>query len=163
GFAKTISQLLNATVSPDGKVVVAVTSQFFFIDLFSYKAPGLTQASSRNPNNFTFLGGGAFSPSSDRYYVLGSPNIYVYGIDPVTAALSATPLMKFNVPSSGAGTLSPMDSIAVHPVGGKLYYHFPDGINVYDTSTGTLLSSVTTEHQQGDIVSQLGGIAVNRN
>src|SRR5262249_48144914 len=52
---------------------------------------------------------------------------------------------------------------AVHPVGGKLYYHFPDGINVYDTSTGTLLSSVTTEHQQGSIVSQMGGIAVNRN
>ena len=109
----------------------------------SFGIPGLEAVDTHS------LAGGGISglidPAGDRVYVRRSGFVDAFGFDSVTGALSPVP--SLTIPTTGGlSSFFGMDQMALHPNGIKLYVSQSGALNVYDATTGALLTSITDQN-----------------
>src|SRR5262249_8908440 len=59
-----------------------------------------------------------------------------------TAAIGAAPL--FTIPIASTGTFFGMDQMAIHPNSNKLYVSQPGSVQVFNATTGALITTMTS-------------------
>ena len=85
---------------------------------------------------------GLINPVGDRVFTRSNSKVDIFGYHSTTGVLGAAP--RLMIPIAGTTTYFGMDQMALSPNGSTLYVSQPGALNVYDTSTGALLTSVTT-------------------
>ncbi len=121
-----------------------VTVNFFTNDVTSFSIPGLSTVDVRTLSGVNGLSG-LIDPAGDRVYVRSEGGaVDIFDSNAATGALGAAPLLSFRIATS-ASTFSffGMDQMALLPNGAKLYVSQPSALNVYDASTGELLTAIT--------------------
>jgi Ca2+-binding RTX toxin-like protein len=145
GEVLSVSEPSNVYCAPGAQSGVVIR-RFFPAEITSFAIPGLSAVDTR-PLSGAQAFTGAINPTGNRVFVRSqSPELIdVYDFNSATGALGASPLLTFSV--ADAPTFSGIDQIALHPNGGKLFVSEPgafiSAVNVYDPSTGALLTSIT--------------------
>ena len=82
-----------------------------------------------------------FTPDGQRVFVRDAQNIHAYAFNPATGGLGASPLFEF--PVGSARGFFGMEQMAIEPAGLRLYVSEPGALKVYDSGTGSLITSMT--------------------
>jgi len=111
-------------------------------EILSFTIPGLNLVDTRTLSGTELTGiSGQINPAGDLAFARsngGAVDAFTY--NSATGALGITPL--FTIPIANTITFFGMDQMALNPDGTKLYVSQPAALNVYDSSTGTLLTSI---------------------
>jgi hypothetical protein len=141
GGAGTISSPNNVFCAPDGMsgIVIRRDPQ----EIRSFTIPGLTPVNTRALTGTGFSGiSGEIHPAGDRAFARSNGGfVDAFSYNSITGVLGAAPL--FSIPIAGAPTYYGMDQMVLHPNGTKLYVSQPNALEVYNASTGALLTSIT--------------------
>lgn len=97
------------------------------------------QADSRSLG--TIILSGLVNPADNQVFVFGFGGVDSFGYNSTTGALG-TALLAFNIIPAPIPFFG-VDQMAIHPGGSKLYVSQAGSLNVYDTSTGALLTAIT--------------------
>ena len=108
----------------------------------SFAIPGLLPVDTRPLSAGTVISG-TINPTGNRVFARSSGigSIDVFDFNSATGALGASPLLT--IPVAEANPFLGIEQIALHPNGEKLFVSEPGALNVYDPSTGALLTSIT--------------------
>jgi hypothetical protein len=128
----------NVFCSPGGKSGVVIQREADQIR--SFTIPGLILKDIRSlSGNFGISG--VVHPGGDRVFTRDNgARIDVFDYDSTTGALGASPRLTFAI--ANTPTFFGIDQFALHPDGMKLYVSQPGALNVYDASTGVLLTQI---------------------
>lgn len=135
---ETLSQpgVTNVTCGSGGKAGVVVSD---LGTIQSFVIPGLTPVDTR-PLSSERGFAAVISSQGDRIYVRGNLAVDSFSFDSSTGAIGSVPLLT--LPAGIVAGSSGIDPIALNGPGTKLYVSDGGVLNVYSTTTGTLLSTI---------------------
>ena len=130
----------NTVAAPGGASGVVITRTASGSgEVMSFAMPGLTPVHSRQ------LPGpgvsGVISPAGNRLFVRDPGGVSAFDYNSATGEIGVTPLFTMVAPVNEV--FFGMEQMAVHPNGDKLYVSGQRGVDVYSTSTGILLHTIT--------------------
>jgi hypothetical protein len=138
GEILSIPDANNVFCAPGGASGVVITHRAD--QILSFTIPGLVPKDVRSLSGDHGISG-FVHPLGDRVFARDNGGwVDVFDYDPLTAALGASPLLS--IPISNTLSFYGMDQMALHPEGAKLYVSQPGAVNVYDASTGVLLTRI---------------------
>ncbi|OLC29659.1 MAG: hypothetical protein AUH28_17030 [Acidobacteria bacterium 13_1_40CM_56_16] len=107
----------------------------------SFTVPGLSAVDTRTISGFGISG--VFNLAGDQLFVRdNSAKVSVFSYNPATAAIGSTPL--FIIPIAPTPTFFGMDQMAIHPNSNKLYVSQPGSVQVFNATTGALITTMTS-------------------
>lgn len=129
----------NAFCAPEGTSGLVVTRGVG--ELRSFTLPGLAAVHTRSLSGSFGISGLVDSTAARVFVRSNSGAVDVFDYESATGILGAAP--SLTIPIASTPTFFGMDQMALHPNGIKLYVSQPGALNVYDATTGALLTSIT--------------------
>ncbi len=136
GDALPLPNAFNAICGKGASVGIALTGSG---TIQSFTIPGLTPVDTRNLASTAISA--VLNGAGDRLYVRSGVDVEVFSFDSTTGAIGATPMLT--IPVTSAGTYYGVDQLALNGAGTKLYVSENSVVNVYDASSGGLLTTIT--------------------
>ena len=135
-----VDQPSNTVAAPGGASGVVITrTSTGSGNVTSFLINGLTPVHSRQ---LLGLGvSGVISPAGNRLFVRDPGGVSAFDYNSATGEIGVTPLFTMVAPVNEV--FFGMEQMAVHPNGDKLYVSGQRGVDVYSTSTGILLHTIT--------------------
>ncbi|MCC9599430.1 PKD domain-containing protein [Stieleria sp. JC731] len=143
---------LNNAIAPDGNYGVALR----FNSILSYAIDGLTPTGIATVNSGVNLQTAVFSPDGTRLYLRsdgyeGSGFIDVFEFNPENGTISPVPIMTISGldndysgdPPTRQFVYFGMEQMAISEDGSRLYVSQMGSVDVYDTSSGQIIDSVS--------------------
>jgi Divergent InlB B-repeat domain len=129
----------NVFCAPSGNTGIVITRDADKIR--SFRIPGLGLVHTRALSG-DFGISGLVNSAGDRAFTRDNGGfVDVFSYNSTTGALGAVPVLS--IPITDTLTFYGMDQMALTPEGNKLYVSQPNALNVYDASTGALLTRIT--------------------
>jgi cysteine-rich repeat protein len=147
----------NVYCSPTSASGIVVNSDG--VNIQSFKIPGLTAGDTRALSSGGAGNSGVIDAPRSRVLVrsnVGTDVVDVFSFNPTTDALGATPSLSIPITTAG-NTYFGMEQMALHPSGVKLYVSAPTSLDIYNSNTGALITSITDPG-----FSQLTGVAISQ-
>jgi hypothetical protein len=129
---------MNVYCAPNAKSGAVVT---YNDGLYSFTLPDMSVTDQRDLSEYYGFSGW-LNRAGDRVYVRGGYAVDVFGFDSGTAALSPEPLLTIALPSSGWAFYG-LEQLALSPDEKKIYVSVSGAMNIYDSLSGELLSTIT--------------------
>jgi hypothetical protein len=159
GEALSVTEPWNVYCAPGGQSGVVIhRSSSSGWEVTSFTIPGLSAVNTRPLSGLTSGLSGAISPSGNRVFVRsnGPGSVDVFDFNSATGALGADPLLTISIADAPVFFIG-MEQLALHPNGEVVFVPEPGKVNVYNTSTGALITSITDP-----AIEQPSGITVAR-
>jgi hypothetical protein len=149
----------NVFCAPNGNTGIVITRDADKIR--SFRIPGLGLVQTRALSGSTGISG-LVNSAGDRAFtrdnaVFNGGFIDVFSYNSTTGVLGAVPVLS--IPIKDTSAYYGMDQMALTPEGNKLYVSQPNALNVYDASTGALLTRITDPNIVGPTGVFLSGLA----
>ena len=133
----------NVFCAPNGNTGIVITRDADKIRSFTIPGLGLVQTRALSGS---FGISGLVNSAGDRAFtrdnaVFDGGFIDVFSYNSTTGVLGAVPVLS--IPITVTPAYYGMDQMALTPEGNKLYVSQPNALNVYDASTGALLTRIT--------------------
>ena len=137
GESLSLGAAFNVICGKGAQTGVAVSESGASIE--SFTIPGLAPIDSRSLASTGVAA--VLNGAGDRLYVRSSVAVEVFSFNSATGAIGATP--SLTIPVVSTAHYFGVDQLALNSAGTKLYVSEGNAVNIYDTTSGMLLGSIT--------------------